>query len=123
MVMDYISRAIFGFLIKNKVISIGTKYYPTNDMEREYVQMINYTKTMLLEIEPAHITTENIFHNVLSEVGTGNIPDNRKFLEIEAAENRVSEYALLSNIIMGSDRSSTLKYSKKIIVSSVHLLT
>ena len=102
--MDYISRTIFGFLIKNKVISIGTKYYPTNDMEREYVDMINYTRTMLLEIQTAHITTENIFNNVLSEVGTGNIPENRKFLEIEPAENQVNEYALLSNIIMGSDR-------------------
>jgi len=104
MVMDYISRTIFGFLIKNKVISIGTKYYPTNDMEREYVAMINYTRTMLLEIESAHITTENIFNNVLNEVGTGNIPENRKFIEIEPAENKVNEYALLSNIIMGSDR-------------------
>jgi hypothetical protein len=104
MVMDYISRTIFGFLIKNKVISIGTKYYPTNDMEREYVAMINFTRTMLLEIESAHITTENIFNNVLNEVGTGNIPENRKFLEIEPAENKVNEYALLSNIIMGSDR-------------------
>jgi hypothetical protein len=104
MVMDYISRSIFGFLIKNKVLSIGTKYYPTNDMEREYVSMVNYTRTMLLEIETAHITTENIFNNVLSEVGTGNIPENRKFLELEPAENQVNEYALLSNIIMGSDR-------------------
>jgi len=104
MVMDYISRTIFGFLIKNKVLSIGTKYYPTNDMEREYVSMVNYTRTMLLEIETAHITTENIFNNVLSEVGTGNIPENRKFLELEPAENQVNEYALLSNIIMGSDR-------------------
>ncbi len=102
--MDYISRTIFGFLIKHRVISIGTKYYPTNDMEREYVQMVNYTRTMLLEIETAHITTENIFNNVLSEVGTGNIPDNRKFIEIHPAENKVNEYALLSNIIMGSDR-------------------
>lgn len=104
MVMDYVSRTIFGFLIKHRVISIGTKYYPTNDMEREYVQMVNYTRTMLLEIETAHITTENIFNNVLSEVGTGNIPDNRKFIELNPAENNVNEYALLSNIIMGSDR-------------------
>ncbi len=102
--MDYISRTIFGFLIKKRVLSIGTKYYPTNDMEREYVSMVNYTRTMLLEIESAHITTENIFNNVLSEVGTGNIPENRKFLELEPAENQVNEYALLSNIIMGSDR-------------------
>ncbi len=104
MVMDYISKAIFGFLIKHRVISIGTKYYPTNDMEREYVDMINYTRTMLLEIEPAHITTQNIFHNLITEVGNGNIPENRKFIEIEPAENEVNEYALLSNIIMGSDR-------------------
>lgn len=102
--MDYISRTIFGFLIKNKVISIGTKYYPTNDMEREYVAMINFTRTMLLEIETAHISTENIFNTVLNEVGTGNIPANRRFIEIEPAENKVNEYALLSNIIMGSDR-------------------
>ena len=116
--MDYISRVIFGFLIKHKVISIGTKYYPTNDMEREYVNMINYTRTMLLEIETAHITTPNIFNNVLNEVGTGNIPDNRKFIEIEAAENEVNEYALLSNIIMGSDRYlyiELFKSDKKLI--------
>ncbi|AEG18305.1 hypothetical protein [Methanobacterium paludis] len=104
MVMDYISRAIFGFLIKHRVISIGTKYYPTNDMERDYVDMINYTRTMLLEIEPAHITTQNIFHNLVNEVGNGNIPQNRKFIEIKPAENEINEYALLSNIIMGSDR-------------------
>lgn len=113
MVMDYISRTIFGFLIKHRVISIGTKYYPTNDMEREYVQMVNYTRTMLLEIETAHITTENIFNNVLSEVGSGNIPDNRKFIELHPAENNVNEYALLSNIIMGSDRYLYIEVFKK----------
>ena len=121
--MDYISRAIFGFLIKNRVISIGTKYYPTNDMEREYVNMINYTRTMLLEIETAHITTPNIFNNVLNEVGSGNIPDNRKFIEIEPAENEVSEYALLSNIIMGSDRYlyiELFKSDKKLIEEFVN---
>lgn len=113
MVMDYISRTIFGFLIKHRVISIGTKYYPTNDMEREYVQMVNYTRTMLLEIESAHITTENIFNNVLNEVGTGNIPDNRKFIELKPAENDVNEYAMLSNIIMGSDRYLYIEIFKR----------
>ena len=111
--MDYISRTIFGFLIKHRVISIGTKYYPTNDMEREYVQMVNYTRTMLLEIESAHITTENIFNNVLNEVGTGNIPDNRKFIELKPAENDVNEYAMLSNIIMGSDRYLYIEIFKR----------
>ena len=47
-------------------------------MEREYVAMINFTRTMLLEIETAHITTQNIFNNVLSEVGAGNIPEKQK---------------------------------------------
>lgn len=104
MVRDRLLRAVFGFLIRRRVISIGTKYYPTNDLEREYVEMINYTHTMLLEVQKAHITTGNIFQNVLKEVGTGNIPENRRFLELKPAENNVNEYALLSNIIMGSDR-------------------
>ncbi len=101
---NVVLRAILGFIIRHRVISIGTKYYPTNDREREYVEMINYTHTMLLEIEKADITTENIFQNVLKEVGQGNIPQNRRFLELKPAENDVNEYALLSNIIMGSDR-------------------
>jgi hypothetical protein len=104
MAQDYFLKAIFGFLVKHRVLSIGTKYYPTNDREREYVEMVNFTRTMLLEVEPANISTENIFQNVLKEVGRGNIPDNRRFLEIEPAQNEVNEYALLSNIIMGSDR-------------------
>ncbi|MDI9436484.1 MAG: hypothetical protein QM405_00220 [Euryarchaeota archaeon] len=104
MAQNYFLRALFGFLVKHRVLSIGTKYYPTNDREREYVEMVNFTRTMLLEVEPANINTENIFQNVLKEVGRGNIPDNRRFIEIEPALNEVNEYALLSNIIMGSDR-------------------
>ncbi|EKF86499.1 hypothetical protein [Methanobacterium formicicum] len=101
---NYLLRTLFGFLLKHRVLSIGTKYYPTNEKETEYVEMVNYTRTMLLEIERANITTENIFHNLLKEVGRGNIPENRRFVEIKPAENDVNEYALLSNIIMGSDR-------------------
>lgn len=97
-------RTLFGFLLKHRVLSIGTKYYPTNEKETEYVEMVNYTRTMLLEIERANITTENIFQNLVKEVGRGNIPENRRFVEIKSAENDVNEYALLSNIIMGSDR-------------------
>lgn len=101
---NYLLRTLFGFLLKHRVLSIGTKYYPTNEKETEYVDMVNYTRTMLLEIDRANITTENIFHNLLKEVGRGNIPENRRFVEIKPAENNVNEYALLSNIIMGSDR-------------------
>jgi hypothetical protein len=104
MVSDYLLRALSGFFLKHKVLSIGTKYYPTNNTEREYVEMINYTQTMLIEIEKANITTNKIFENLISEVGKENIPDNKGFIEIKPAEDRVDEYALLSNIIMGSDR-------------------
>ncbi|PKL68795.1 MAG: hypothetical protein CVV28_01395 [Methanobacteriales archaeon HGW-Methanobacteriales-1] len=104
MVADYFLRALSGFFLKHKVLSIGTKYYPTNNTEREYVEMINYTQTMLIEIEKANITTNKIFENLISEVGKENIPDNKRFIEIKPAEDRVDEYALLSNIIMGSDR-------------------
>lgn len=122
---DYLLRTIFGFLLKHRVLSIGTKYYPTNDREREYVEMVNYTRTMLLEIEPAHINTQNIFQNVLKEVGRGNIPENRRFVEIEAAEDEVNEYALLSNIIMGSDRYLYVEVfggDRKIIIDFVNLI-
>ncbi len=113
MVKDRILRSIFSFLLRHRVVSVGTKYYPTNDREREYVEMINYTHTMLLEIEKAHITTQNIFQTVLKEVGRGNIPENRRFLELKPAENDVNEYALLSNIIMGSDRYLYLEIFQK----------
>jgi hypothetical protein len=113
MVMDYLMRALFGFFVKSKVLSIGTKYYPTNDREREYVEMLNYTKTMLLEVDRAHITTHNIFQNLVKEVGSENIPEGRKFIEIKPAENKVDEYALLSNIIMGSDRYLYIEVFKK----------
>jgi hypothetical protein len=104
MVGNYLLRVLFGFFLKHRVLSIGTNYYPTNEREREYVDMVNYTRTMLLEIDKANINTQNIFQNLVKEVGRGNIPENRKFIEIEAAEDTVNEYALLSNIIMGSDR-------------------
>ncbi len=104
MVSDYLIRVLSGFFLKHKVLSIGTKYYPTNNTEREYVEMINYTQTMLIEIEKANITTNKIFENLINEVGKENIPDNKRFIEIKPAEDRVDEYALLSNIIMGSDR-------------------
>ena len=35
MAQDYFLRTLFRFLVKHRVLSIGTKYYPTNDRERE----------------------------------------------------------------------------------------
>ncbi|MCQ8904300.1 MAG: hypothetical protein NQU45_01080 [Methanothermobacter sp.] len=104
MVMDYLLRKILGFFLGYRVLSIGTRYMPTNSTEREYVDMLNYTRTMLIEIERAHINTSNIFDNLARELGTENIPRERKFIELKPADEEVDEYALLSNIIMGSDR-------------------
>lgn len=104
MLIDSGLKALLSFFLGKKVLSIGTKYYPTNDKEREYVEMINYTQTMLIEIKKADITITSIIDNLTKEMGEGNIPKSRRFIEIKAAENRVDEYALLSNIIMGSDR-------------------
>lgn len=98
------SRFIFKLLTKHEIISIGTKYYPTTPLEIEYVEMFNFTQTMLMEIEKAEITTDNIFYNLLRDVGEENIPKNHHFYELKPAENKIEEFALVSNIIMGSDR-------------------
>ena len=99
-----LTRFLFKFLTKYNVISIGTKYNPTTPLEIEYVEMFNYTHTMLLEIEKAEISINSIFYNLLRDVGEENIPKNHHFYELKPADNRIEEYALVSNIIMGSDR-------------------
>ncbi|MDR3292101.1 MAG: hypothetical protein LBT10_08150 [Methanobrevibacter sp.] len=95
---------VFKLILKYKIISIGTKYVPSSKVENEYVEMINFTKTMLIEIEEANITTESIFYNLLKDVGEKNIPVNHKFYELKPAKNEIEEYALVSNIITGNDR-------------------
>ena len=37
-------------------ISVGTKFFPTNEMETEYVELFNFTQTILLEIDKAELT-------------------------------------------------------------------
>jgi len=98
------ARFVFKLLTKYKVISIGTKYNPTTPLENEYVEMFNYTQTMLLEIEKAEISINSIFYNLLRDVGEENIPKNHHFYELKPADNKIEEYALVSNIIVGSDR-------------------
>lgn len=85
-------------------ISIGTKFFPTNSLETEYVELFNYTQTILFEIEKAEITSDTILENLIRDVGAENLPKDYSFHELKAAENRIEEYALVSNIIMGSDR-------------------
>lgn len=59
---------------------------------------------MLLEIEKAEISVNSIFYNLLRDVGEENIPKNHHFYELKPADNKIEEYALVSNIIVGSDR-------------------
>ena len=107
-----IIRKIVSLVTKHEIISIGTKYFPTTPLETEYVDMFNYTQTMLMEIDKANITTESIFTNLVRDVGRENIPENHSFYELLPAQNKVEEYALVSNIIMGSDRYMYVELSE-----------
>lgn len=99
-----LSKILIKYLTKLDVISIGTKYFPTNPLETEYVDLFNYTQTALLEVEKANITTDTIFANLIRDLGEKSIPSNYNFYELKPAENKIEEYALVSNIVMGSDR-------------------
>ena len=107
-----IIRKLVSLVTKHEIISIGTKYFPTTPLETEYVDMFNYTQTMLMEIDKAHITTESIFTNLVRDVGRENIPENHSFYELLPAQDKVEEYALVSNIIMGSDRYMYVELSE-----------
>ena len=85
-------------------IAVGTKFFPTNSLETEYVELFNYTQTILFELEKAEITSDTILQNLIRDVGAENIPAEYSFHELSPAENKIEEYALVSNIIMGSDR-------------------
>ena len=69
-------RKVISLITNHEIISIGTKYFPTTPLETEYVDMFNYTQTMLMEIDKAHITTESIFTNLVRDVGRENIPES-----------------------------------------------
>ncbi|MDD3408615.1 MAG: hypothetical protein PHX85_03170 [Methanobacteriaceae archaeon] len=107
-----LTRFLFKLITGYEAISIGTKYFPTTPLETEYVDMLNYTQTVLMELEKANITTESIFTNLVRDVGKENIPEIHSFYELTPAENAVEEYALVSNIIMGSDRYLYIELSK-----------
>ena len=89
---------------KLKPIAVGTKFFPTNSLETEYVELFNSTQTILFEIEKAEINSDTILQNLIRDVGAENIPKDYNFYELSPAEDRIEEYALVSNIIMGSDR-------------------
>ena len=99
-----LTRAYIKLTTKLNPISVGTKFFPTNSLETEYVELFNYTQTILFELEKAEITSDTILQNLIRDVGAENIPVEYTFHELKPAENRIEEYALVSNIIMGSDR-------------------
>ena len=99
-----LTKSFIRLTTKLNPIAVGTKFFPTNNLETEYVELFNYTQTILFELEKAQITSESIQENLIRDVGAENIPEEYSFYELSPAENRVEEYALVSNIIMGSDR-------------------
>ncbi|WP_296788761.1 hypothetical protein [uncultured Methanobrevibacter sp.] len=101
---SFLTKAYIKLTTKLNPIAVGTKFFPTNTLETEYVELFNYTQTILFELEKAQITSESIQENLIRDVGAENIPEEYSFYELSPAENRVEEYALVSNIIMGSDR-------------------
>ena len=102
--VNALTKSLIKSTTKLKPIAVGTKFFPTNSLETEYVELFNYTQTILFEIEKAEITSDTILKNLIRDVGIENIPKEYTFHELKPAEHRIEEYALVSNIIMGSDR-------------------
>ena len=101
---SFLTRSYIKLTTRLNPLSVGTKFFPTNNLETEYVELFNYTQTILFELEKAEITSDTILQNLIRDVGAENIPAEYTFHELSPAENKIEEYALVSNIIMGSDR-------------------
>ena len=99
-----LTKSFIKLTTKLNPIAVGTKFFPTNSLETEYVELFNYTQTILFELEKAEITSDTILQNLVRDVGAENLPKDYTFHELKPAENKIEEYALVSNIIMGSDR-------------------
>ena len=99
-----LTKSFIKLTTKLTPIAVGTKFFPTNSLETEYVELFNYTQTILFELEKAVITSDTILENLVRDVGAENLPKDYTFHELKPAENKIEEYALVSNIIMGSDR-------------------
>ncbi|MDO5859909.1 hypothetical protein [Methanobrevibacter sp.] len=99
-----LTKSFVKLTTKLNPIAVGTKFFPTNSLETEYVELFNYTQTILFELEKAEINSDTILQNLIRDVGAENIPVEYTFHELKPAENKIEEYALVSNIIMGSDR-------------------
>ena len=99
-----LTKSLIKLATKLTPISVGTKFFTTNEIENEYVALFNYTQTILFELDKAEITSDSILENLVRDVGVENIPKEYNFYELKPAENKIEEYALVSNIIMDNDR-------------------
>ena len=95
-----LTKSLIKLATKLTPISVGTKFFPTNEIENEYVALFNYTQTILFELDKAEITSDSILENLVRDVGVENIPKEYNFYELKPAENKIEEYALVSNMIM-----------------------
>ena len=64
---NILSRYLLRLYTNLEVVSIGTKFNPTNTMETEYVELFNYTQTILFELEKAKLQ-EIILSNGVSKL-------------------------------------------------------
>ena len=51
--VNSLTKEIIKLSTKLNPISVGTKFFPTNSVETEYVELFNYTQTILFELEKA----------------------------------------------------------------------
>ena len=69
-----LTKSFIKLTTKLNPIDIGTKYFPTTALETEYVELFNYTQTILFELKRAEITSDTILQNLIRDVGAENIP-------------------------------------------------
>ena len=75
-----LSKAVIKLTTGLTPISVGTKFFPTDSMQNEYVELFNYTQTILFELEKADINSESIQSNLIRDIGGENIPKEFNFL-------------------------------------------
>ena len=76
---SFLTRSYIKLTTRLNPLSVGTKFFPTNNLETEYVELFNYTQTILFELEKAEITSDTILQNLIRDVGAENIPAEYTF--------------------------------------------
>ena len=78
--VNILTKALIRLTTKLNPIAVGTKFFPTNSLETEYVELFNYTQTILFELKKAEITSDTILQNLIRDVGAENIPKDYNFI-------------------------------------------